>query len=470
VRAVVDGSGAIKQKSNYYPFGMTFAQTGSPDNMYLYNGKEKQEGTHWLDYGARMYASELGRWMCVDPMAEKFVDWNPYNYCFNNPILYIDPDGHEGIVVSGQPGDHKNKRHFLENGLDRAKTLNKQYKKDGNREKATWIVYNGGGKGGYDKKTIAAYQNKADKAGVAMKVVSSAHEIVDYVNEKSGGETRSEDLVSNFIYIGHATPGDLDVGFEDHGTWNIMTNETLDVGEFNKEAFSNNSNANIVGGCRTAVSGNLLGERSVAEQIADKVGGVVSDKALVGKNNGKIIIIQGRNRKNKMLKKIIISVSCIILLFYIGGIIIGHTIVLNISDSKDRTDGFSNDSIVNPFEQLDFKSGDWEMYIVLSREDRKKTPFETPRTNCYKSKDDRLFIAIKNNWRFKKAQGDMSTVESNMYLLKDGVLVFESGILLGKNIEGLQSSNYGWIEARNKCLSDTFKYFDRVYSPIIIIR
>jgi len=93
VRAVVDGSGAIKQKSNYYPFGMTFAQTGSPDNMYLYNGKEKQEGTDWLDYGARMYSSELGRWMCIDPMAEKYESWSVYQYVRNNPLKFIDPNG-----------------------------------------------------------------------------------------------------------------------------------------------------------------------------------------------------------------------------------------------------------------------------------------------------------------------------------------------------------------------------------------
>ena len=104
MRAVVDGNGAIKQKSNYYPFGMTFDTYEGSTNMYLYNGKEKQEGTEWLDYGARMYASELGRWMCVDPMAEKYESWSVYQYVRNNPILRIDPNGMDDYKINRETG------------------------------------------------------------------------------------------------------------------------------------------------------------------------------------------------------------------------------------------------------------------------------------------------------------------------------------------------------------------------------
>ncbi|MEO1419321.1 MAG: RHS repeat-associated core domain-containing protein, partial [Bacteroidota bacterium] len=91
----------------YYPFGMShsgsFATTTSPENQYLYNGKELQDELNlgWYDYGARMYDPTVGKWNGVDALAEEYLAFSLYNYTLNNPIIFVDPDGNK-IKPSGE--------------------------------------------------------------------------------------------------------------------------------------------------------------------------------------------------------------------------------------------------------------------------------------------------------------------------------------------------------------------------------
>ena len=36
---------------------------------------------------------QLLHWFSIDPLANKYAGWSPYNFCANNPIYIIDPDG-----------------------------------------------------------------------------------------------------------------------------------------------------------------------------------------------------------------------------------------------------------------------------------------------------------------------------------------------------------------------------------------
>ncbi|TDS56948.1 RHS repeat domain-containing protein [Myroides indicus] len=63
------------------------------ENVYKFNGKELDESTGYYYYGARYYDPAISIFLSVDPLAEQFPAWNPYNYTMQNPINLTDPTG-----------------------------------------------------------------------------------------------------------------------------------------------------------------------------------------------------------------------------------------------------------------------------------------------------------------------------------------------------------------------------------------
>jgi RHS repeat-associated protein len=109
------GTSDIKQINHFYSFGLNMEgnwQGGAQgDNKYQYNGKQLNDdfGLGWNDYGARFYDPAMAKWVAVDPLAEKMRRHSPYNYAFDNPIRFIDPDGMQAddivILYKGKKGD-----------------------------------------------------------------------------------------------------------------------------------------------------------------------------------------------------------------------------------------------------------------------------------------------------------------------------------------------------------------------------
>lgn len=61
-----------------------------------FTGKERDEETGYNYHGARYYDADLLTcWLSVDPLADKYPEASPYNYCMWNPVRLVDPDGED---------------------------------------------------------------------------------------------------------------------------------------------------------------------------------------------------------------------------------------------------------------------------------------------------------------------------------------------------------------------------------------
>ena len=86
---------------DYYPFGspMDGHSFSSDKYQFGFNGKKNDDKVkgdgNSLDFGARINDSWLGRWLSMDPLQAKYPNLSAYNFCANNPIIFIDPSGME---------------------------------------------------------------------------------------------------------------------------------------------------------------------------------------------------------------------------------------------------------------------------------------------------------------------------------------------------------------------------------------
>ncbi len=102
---ITDGSGNAIQHLHYLPFGEDWVdqRNSSWNTPYTFSGKEKDVETGYGYFGARYYDSGLSIWLSVDPMSDKYPSMSPYNYCANNPVMLVDPDGRD-FINGGENG------------------------------------------------------------------------------------------------------------------------------------------------------------------------------------------------------------------------------------------------------------------------------------------------------------------------------------------------------------------------------
>jgi RHS repeat-associated protein len=115
---------ALLNYKQYEPYGETMLDTfGLTRQSYI--GKEKEPENNLGDHGVRKYDYETGRFNSIDPLWDKFYGWNPYQYCFNNPIRFYDNNG----LLPGDPFESEAQaaHDFGKNYIEKTRDNNAEY-------------------------------------------------------------------------------------------------------------------------------------------------------------------------------------------------------------------------------------------------------------------------------------------------------------------------------------------------------
>jgi RHS repeat-associated protein len=239
----------ILQYDSYYPFGLEMgglSYVSSTENKYKYNGKEKQDalGLNYYDYGARFYDPQIGRWHVVDPLGEKYIALTSYNYCANNPILFIDIDGREPTPAEAARmaahvyGDKKNSiltggwevsnRNFgiqLQTDAGLKSQVYQRMQENGKMEYtyATAGTENGKDWGANAKQPLGLsdqYTNAADNAKAISGDLSKTNTELTFVGHSlGGGEAALNALITDRKAITFNAAGVGDITKFSEGTW-----------------------------------------------------------------------------------------------------------------------------------------------------------------------------------------------------------------------------------------------------------
>jgi RHS repeat-associated protein len=105
-----NASGALVSRQSYYAFGAVRTTEGTLPTDYTFTGQKNDAASALMFYNARYYDANIGRFTQADTMVPNPLNpqtLNRYAYTLNNPLKYIDPSGHDIILVGGANSDGK---------------------------------------------------------------------------------------------------------------------------------------------------------------------------------------------------------------------------------------------------------------------------------------------------------------------------------------------------------------------------
>lgn len=110
-RVMTDYTGNVQETCHSLPYG-NGEDCGPAPTEHLFTGKERDQESGNDYFLARYYGSSMGRFLSPDgPFdgsdQENPQSWNLYSYVQNNPLIGVDPDGHDCVIQTRVDDKHE---------------------------------------------------------------------------------------------------------------------------------------------------------------------------------------------------------------------------------------------------------------------------------------------------------------------------------------------------------------------------
>ncbi|MBO9732280.1 MAG: hypothetical protein J7623_26800, partial [Chitinophaga sp.] len=107
---VAQASGPVLEETHYYPFGLTMSGISSsalkgsnyPENRKKFQGQDfdTELSLDWYGFKYRNHDPQIGRFIQIDPLADKYVYNSPYAFSENKVTSHIELEGLESVPIN----------------------------------------------------------------------------------------------------------------------------------------------------------------------------------------------------------------------------------------------------------------------------------------------------------------------------------------------------------------------------------
>ena len=129
---ITDCHGTVLNHYAYDAFGNRTVEEETVENRFGFAGEMLDAVTGQYYLRARFYNPVIARFLSEDTYYGEGL--NLYAYCHNNPVRYVDPSGHEGLICSKKYGELKKKE--AEGGTLSEKEKRQIYEFEQNQKKS----------------------------------------------------------------------------------------------------------------------------------------------------------------------------------------------------------------------------------------------------------------------------------------------------------------------------------------------